>query len=496
MNSEVVVVGGGIGGLTVAALLAQRGVAVCLLERESSVGGCAASFDKFGYSFEQGYGLYPLWRPGEIHDRIFSELPVEPPEVRLLEPGYVVRLPDESDVVMTANTSEFEENLRKSFPECADKAIDFYRASHRISKQLLRALRRIPDFPTAGTLKQIYSLMPNALEATRVIKSRRDTALQHLGGTSLRFRRFIDVQLQTLAGSSAEDCAYLYSCVALNVPLEGSFSIQGGSAALADALSKSIIKSGGTIRLNAPVLRLALDAGGTAIGVDLLIGETIHASRAVISNMTVWDTYGKLVGLTRTPTGIRKRLASLQGWGAYLLYLGMDEAVAQRLPAEHILTLTDWQEGQAYDPEHSQFTFAAAPKWDSRAPAGKRAVTVHAFTDVDDWFAFHKDESDLEVKDQAMLELFWQRLHKALPELGADVEVIETATPRTFYDVTRRKLGMVGGLGQALSVFGPNAISHRTAIPNLFLVGDTTFPGAGLAAVSHSALNLANEITS
>jgi len=47
-----------IGGLTVAALLAARGGTVCLLERESRVGGCAASFDKFGYTFEQGYGLY------------------------------------------------------------------------------------------------------------------------------------------------------------------------------------------------------------------------------------------------------------------------------------------------------------------------------------------------------------------------------------------------------------------------------------------------------
>jgi phytoene dehydrogenase-like protein len=87
MNAEVVVVGGGIGGLTVAALLCARGIDVCLLERESTVGGCAASFDKFGYSFEQGYGLYANWAEGEIHQRVFSELPVEPPEVRLYDPS-------------------------------------------------------------------------------------------------------------------------------------------------------------------------------------------------------------------------------------------------------------------------------------------------------------------------------------------------------------------------------------------------------------------------
>jgi phytoene dehydrogenase-like protein len=61
--------------------------------------------------------------------------------------------------------------------------------------------------------------------------------------------------------------------------------------------------------------------------------------------------------------------------------------------------------------------------------------------------------------------------------------------------MTRRKLGMVGGLGQSLPVFGPNSFSHQAPIPNLFLVGDTVFPGAGVAAVSHSARIVANLLT-
>ena len=49
---DVVVVGGGIGGLTVAALLSARGLNTCLLERQSQVGGCIARVE-FSYKANQ-----------------------------------------------------------------------------------------------------------------------------------------------------------------------------------------------------------------------------------------------------------------------------------------------------------------------------------------------------------------------------------------------------------------------------------------------------------
>src|SRR5215210_7660989 len=98
MAYEVVVVGGGIGGLTTAALLAARGANVCLLEKESRAGGCASAFEKFGYRFEQTASLYASWEPGEIHERVFDELPVPAPEVRPVTPSYLIRLPDRTEI--------------------------------------------------------------------------------------------------------------------------------------------------------------------------------------------------------------------------------------------------------------------------------------------------------------------------------------------------------------------------------------------------------------
>lgn len=494
MDHEVVVVGGGIGGLTVAALLAARGLDVCLLEREPRAGGCIASFEKFGYSFEPGYGLYGSWQPDEIHDRVFAELPIDPPEIQLLEPGYVVRLPDRSEVALTTNAEQFEQSLRVAFPECAGAAVDFYRRLASLSSALRGALLKTPDLLSASRSRRAYSLLSAGRIGAELLRSGRQSTLDQLKGTSERFRRFVDAQLQALVQSNSANLPYLQTALTLSDPREGMFSIRGGAAALANLLAESVKRSGGKIRLDTSVLRLSYDSSGAAVGVDLLSGETITASKAIVSNLTLWDTFGKLVGLNRTPTEIRKQINSLRGWGAYLLYLGMDEDAAASLRANHLLALTDWQTGQDYDPETGQLFFAASPAWDSRAPEGKRAVTVHAFTNVDEWFTFHRDETELEARDQQMLEHCWARLHAAFPELGSSVEVIDTATPRTFYDLTRRKLGMVGGVGASSEEFWLEKPTYATSLPNLFIVSDTVSSG-GVAGLTRSALVLANKLS-
>jgi C-3',4' desaturase CrtD len=494
MAYEVVVVGGGIGGLTAAALLAARGLNVCLLEKEAQAGGCAATFQKFGHTFESTASLYAGWQPSEIHERVFAELPVGAPEVRPVSPAYIVRLPDKTEIALVADNEEFENNLRAAFPECAEAAVNFYREIAPIGAALQRAAARVPDLLTASRLRRLRATAPEARLLSRAMAAMNHTTAQYLTQTSTRFRRFIDVQLQTFAQCASEECAYLYACVALSLPRGGLHSIRGGASSLTDALIASIKQSGGSVRLNAPALRLAYDATGRAVGVDLLNGERVEATRAIVSNLTVWDTYGKLIGTNRTPEEIRRKLKASRGWGAYLIYLSLNEEAAKRLPAEHILSLTNWQEGHAFDAEASQLMFAAAPAWDGGAPAGSRAATVSTFTEASQWFAFHEDETELETQDQQMLERCWEKLHAALPELGDQIEIIETATPRTYYENTRRKLGMVGGVGQSLAFFGPHSWTHRTPLPNLFLVGDTTFPGNGIAAVTHSALIVANEL--
>jgi C-3',4' desaturase CrtD len=510
MAHDVVVVGGGVGGLTTAALLAARGADVCLVERNARVGGCCAEVEAFGHRFEAGAGLYASWQPGEVHERVFAELPVRAPEVREAEPAYVVRLPDGVDVRAGGDFAEFAERLRAAFPECADAAINFYREATQVADALHRAARRTPALATLSKLQRMKLALQAARLSSTILARAEETAARHLANTSARFRRFVDAQLQIFAQVASDECAYLYAAVALAQPLRGMYAIAGGAQALADTLADSIKRSGGTVRLNATALRLAFDSQGRAAGVELLSGETVEARRSVVSNLTVWDTYGKLVGAARTPPPLRARLKTLRGWGAYQIFVSLEEEAARRLPAAHVLALDDWQNSRqvsgshsgqfdstrspSFDAERALLMLGVAPAWDSRAPAGRRAATVSTFTEAEGWFTFHSDESEHEERDARALEERWARLHAALPELGAGAEVLETATPRTTYEQTRRRLGMVGGTGQSLASFGANATTHLTSVPNLFMVGDTVFPGNGVAAVTQSALVVANEI--
>ena len=418
---DVIVVGAGIGGLTVAALLSARGLSVCVLERQSQVGGCIARVEFSGLEFEPGMGVYTSFGEGEVYERIFAELPVDVPETSLVARPYVVRLADGTDVRLLTGEA-FIDELRMAFAECADEAIEFYR----------------------------------------------EPSAENFSRTSSRFQSFIETQFRGFGQMSIATLARARG------PL---YEIRSGPATLAERLAESIKRSGGALRLDTAVLRLAYDSTGAATGVDLLSGETITARKAVISNLTIWDTYGKLVGLNRTPSEIRKQLNALQGSGAYVVYATIEEPAIARLPSERLMVAT-----QALGENDDWFTEITL------ATQGKTAM-LKSTTDVTDWFAYHASEEDFEESDQAALEQFWTKLHAALPELGGDIEIIETANPRTYYDQTRRKLGMVMGVRSA------EIPSHRTHLPNLFVVGDTVSSSPDLSSIAATALTLADELT-
>ena len=63
----------------------------------------------------------------------------------------------------------------------------------------------------------------------------------------------------------------------------------GGSGALVDALVRGLANNGGKLLLSAHVSEIVVEQN-RAVGVKLRDGKEIRASKAVISNASVWDT--------------------------------------------------------------------------------------------------------------------------------------------------------------------------------------------------------------
>lgn len=70
-SSKIVVVGGGVGGLATAALLARGGADVTLLERNEQVGGRAGSWEVDGFRFDTGPSWYLM---PEVFEHFFALL--------------------------------------------------------------------------------------------------------------------------------------------------------------------------------------------------------------------------------------------------------------------------------------------------------------------------------------------------------------------------------------------------------------------------------------
>src|SRR5262249_36185341 len=119
---------------------------------------------------------------------------------------------------------------------------------------------------------------------------------------------------------------------------------------------------------------------------------------------------------------------------------------------------------------------------------GKHCATLTTFTHVDEWFAFHEDATWHEERDQAALEEIWRRLHGAAPEIAAASEILETATPQTYYESVRRKLGMIGSPM-------PKFPETPAYLDKLFLAGDTVSQRPGLAGIADKAYRLTETFT-
>lgn len=486
---HIVLIGAGVGGLASAALLARAGFDVTVLEAHVYPGGCAGTFYHRGYRFDAGATLAGGFDPGGVMARIGAALGIDQWPAQASEAAMQVHLPDGAAITRWGDArrhaeheSAFGRESRKFFEwqeAAADALWDFALRNPAWPPQtpgeaahlLIRAAQWIADNPRAHARPGL------ALDALRPVAA-------HLPQGHKRLRLFVDGQLLISAQATSREVFALYGAAALDLPRRGVAHLEGGIGAIAGTLAGALIQHGGRLLTRQEVRRIRFE-GGWPVSVETKRGEHFPAD-LVIANLNPWSLR-PLLG-AEAPARIRDlpRLPR-HGWGASMLYLGVDDSLLPPNASLHHQVLA----GEPLGEGNSVF-LSFSPAGDAaRAPVGQRALTISTHTRLDPWWAlFDSDRAGYEARKAAQAAQMLATAERAFPGLHEAASIVLPGSPVTFQRFTRRAWGWVGGFPQTslFTAWGPRIR------PGLWMVGDSIFPGQSIPAVALGGIRVAQGI--
>ncbi|PSP42104.1 phytoene desaturase, partial [Halobacteriales archaeon QH_2_66_30] len=124
-GTQVVVVGGGFGGLSAACYLADAGADVRVLEKNEQFGGRASRLETEGFKFDMGPSWYLM---PDVFERFFAKFDKQPSdyyELEQLDPHYRIFFKD-GDSCDARGDHEYMRDLFESYEPGASEAFDKY----------------------------------------------------------------------------------------------------------------------------------------------------------------------------------------------------------------------------------------------------------------------------------------------------------------------------------------------------------------------------------
>jgi phytoene dehydrogenase-like protein len=486
---DTLVLGGGIGGLVAAGLLARSGRSVLLLEAHDKTGGSAGWYESNGFTFDAGATTLVGFDPGDPLDAVVRALGVDREREVPLDPVDGVSV----DVAGTSflygrDAGAFEEAAIRLFPG----ALPFLRRVRRDAGLLWETARRWPRLPATGPGDLRSGLRIASPGLLRLAPSFRSTVADVLRSEGaprdLLFRPFVDLALLVSVQSPAEAAPWWNGALGLDLFRRGVSRPRGGMRSFVAALEAAVLRAGGEARTRTKVVHLR--RSGDAWVARTASGEEI-SSRSIVCNVPLPEVASLLdPELARRSRSEDERVG--EGWGALVLNLGLSRVVEPgtcdgrgrgsdrvRVRVLHRLLLSDPET----PPEDGNSLFVSiSPPGDTAAPPGGQVVSVSTHTSAPEWLALPR-AAYLERK-QAIRERMLAPLRRLWPSLDEAIVHEDLGTPRTFRRFARRST--VGGLRARLGNTGFSSVDPTLGLPEFQLASDTTFPGQGTLAVAMS----------
>ena len=477
---RVSIIGAGLGGLTVGALLSQKGYKVTIVEQHNIVGGAATTFRrKGGFSCEVGLheldGLFSDKRKKEIFDtlKVYDN-------VEFVKPNEFFRI--------TSSVIDF------TMPDSRDEAIvalcEKYPSEEKAIKKYFVLMHKISDEFSKLSRASWWQLALFPFIFTNVLRYRTASVKKVMDG--LIKDEQLKLILNTNVGyfnNTINDFSFLYHSIAQHSYFEGgSWYIKGGSGQLSNYLASVIKKHGGEVITKANVIKIDHHHKNvTSITYSRKNEPKELLSDIVISNLSPAATY-KLAHIDYNETkkvassllsvyiGFKKNLKSVYGKRAYSTFLLRESK-----------SMEDYDKNIQGEIKERSIVFVDYSQIDSGLTDASKSFGAICTTDyLSDWEGL-EEEAYKQKKDE-VLESYLTLLETEYPNIREHIEFAEVGTAKTVQRYLKTPNGTAYGFAPTNRQFFRIPKVKSKKLKNLYFVGAWVIGGGFTPAFFSSEL--------
>lgn len=479
---DVVIIGGGLGGLLCGSLLSREGKKVCIVERNARLGGAIQSFARNGVVFNTGFNYTESLGDGEVLQRYFKYFGFyDQLNVRRMDTEAFEKISfagEATEYPFAQGHNRFVDRLAEHFPDERENL-------KRYVSFLGEICRSFPLYslePQGSNVDEKY-LNINAVDYIEsVVKD--PTLRQVLGGINSLY-----------AGDAEKTPLYMHALIN-NSFIKSSWRLVDGTAHMVRAIADTITSNGGEILRRAEVVRL----GGKSKGIEfvqLANGECIYGKQ-FISNVHPAVTLS-WVDADISKRAHAERISQLENSiGMFSLYLSFKPQSQPYLNFNHHYFSKKNVWTTRYDehewPEHYMFYTPAISQSTQWADGGVVITYMH-YQEVAQWANTKVGNrgDDYEQFKQQKAERLLDALELKFPGMRSRIACYHTSTPLTYRDYTGSPNGSAYGVCKNGKDAVSSIISPKSRVGNLYFTGQN-LNMHGILGVTISAVLTCSEL--